>query len=116
MLDATMTGLISGVAVAIIGGIATYLVQKTKTRVDVQKTLNEGFGSLISELQEERLTLSKTNSDLHDTIRDQDRKIRVLESRVLRLVRVATAFHNYIVTQGLTPPAFDENDLRSDPS
>ena len=113
-MDGALLTAVTTVIVAVITGILTYLGVRTKSRTDVQTSLNTGFQSLVSELQEEREFLSKQRDDLQDNIADLDKQVLELRVRVDRLLRVTTMFHNFIVQNGLVPPSFDEQDVLGD--
>ena len=110
-IESAIVGGVASVAVAIVAGLMAYLNGRTKNKVDVQKTLNESFGALINELQEERVDLMKERHSLQQTVMQQDRRILDLEKRINRLLVVTTQFHTFIVQEGLTPPPFNENDV-----
>lgn len=107
---------VSTVIVAFITGILTYLGVRAKARTDVQSSLNTGFQSLISELQEERQFLSEQRDELQEHVKHLDQQVIELRVRVERLLQLTTTFHNFIVQNDLIPPPFDARDVIGDNS
>lgn len=110
-LDPTVVTTVGGVIVAFITGLVTYLTTKKKSNTDVQSSLNAGFGTLITELQEERTVLRAERGELTAMVVRQNARIRQLENRVNQLLLVTTTFHNFIITSGLTPPVVEDTGV-----
>lgn len=113
-LEATVATVVGSVIVAFLSGLFTFLGVRRKGKVDVQASLNAGFNSLIEELQEERHVLQSERRELRLMVIEQDRKILTLETRINRILNVTMTFHNFIVQNNLTPPAFDSDLLSNE--
>jgi len=110
--------IVGSVVAAFLTGLFTFLGIRSKTKTNVQATLNSGFNSLIQELQEERRELQTERNEIqrkYDEMREmvlmQDKEIMDLTARVERLLKITTSFHNFIVNAGLVPPPFDKEDI-----
>jgi uncharacterized protein YlxW (UPF0749 family) len=114
MWDPAVIGAVATPVVAILAALFTYLGVRSKSKTDVQTSLNQGFNSLIEELQEERKLLTDERKTLVALVSEQDRKIMTLEKRVERLLAVTMSFHNFIVNEGLVPPPFDNTLLSNE--
>lgn len=96
----------SAIVVAFVTGLWAWIASRSKTRSDIQQTVNDGFGKLISELQEELTRRGETEADLRHTVSSQDSLIYRLQMKVRKLAHIVTTLHNFIVMKGLTPPSY----------
>jgi hypothetical protein len=86
------------VLLGIISGVTTYLVAKPKVKVDVQTAINQGFSTLVQELQEEA-------TELRQLVREQTACIQTLQRQVMKLDRHVIHLHELLERHGITPPA-----------
>lgn len=108
--EGTFLTVVGGVITTFVAALLTYLGVKSKSRVDVQASLNSGFHQLIIELQNERKALAEERGVLRAMVRHQEEEIIDLRRRVERLTTITSRFHSFIVASGLVPPSFDDDE------
>jgi sensor domain CHASE-containing protein len=87
---------ISAVGVAVVTAVGTVWVSRSKARVDVQSTINDGFSKLVEKLNE--------------SITEQDQKIKTLEVELEKVRKQNWRLLAFLRSQGLTPPTGVEAD------
>jgi len=92
-----VAGIFATVAVAALGSFWSWMSGKQKGRVDSQRTIQDGFSTLVSELQEER-------KQLMNVIAAQAMRITDLEGEVRNLSQLILSMERLMMKNGLSIP------------